>query len=84
MDYSRIAVKSVETAIDAAYGAVVVRGACGPTMISRGAYGIFVPGIKAERVKELQNAKCKLKKAKYKTGMKIDSFDFKAPLNAIC
>jgi len=29
-------------------------------------------------------AKCKLKKAKYKTGMEMDSFDFKAPLNAIC
>ena len=55
MDYSLIAVKTVETAIDACYDAVVVCGACGPTMISRGAYGIFAPGTKPERVKELRN-----------------------------
>jgi orotidine-5'-phosphate decarboxylase len=35
MDYSLIAVKTVETAIDAGYDAVVVCGACGPTVISR-------------------------------------------------
>lgn len=93
MDYSLIAVKSVETAIDAGYDAVVVCGACGPTVISRcvkaakdkkvfvfvefthrdglldtnianrsarlakelGAYGIFAPGTKPERIKELRN-----------------------------
>lgn len=93
MDYSLIAVKNVETAIDAGYDAVVVCGACGPTVISRcvkaandkkvfvfvefthrdglldtnianrsarlakelGAYGIFAPGTKPERVKELRN-----------------------------
>jgi len=93
MDYSLIAVKTVETAIDAGYDAVVVCGACGPTVISRcvkaandkkvfvlvefthrdglldpnianlsarlakelGAYGIFAPGTKPERIKELRN-----------------------------
>ena len=93
MDYSLIAVKTVETAIDAGYDSVVVCGACGPTVISRcvkaandkkvfifvefthrdglldsnianrsarlakelGAYGIFAPGTKPERIKELRD-----------------------------
>ncbi len=92
MDYSLIAVKNVKTAIDAGYDAVVVCGACGPTVISRcvkaandkkvfifvefthrdgllnsnianrsarlakelGAYGIFAPGTKPNRVRELR------------------------------
>jgi orotidine-5'-phosphate decarboxylase len=93
MDYSLTAVKTVEAAIEAGYDAVVVCGACGPTVISRcvkaagnkkifvfvefthkdglltskianhsarlakehGAYGIFAPGTKSERIIELRN-----------------------------
>jgi len=93
MDYSLIAVKTVEITVDAGYDAVVVCGACGPDVISRcvkaandkqvfvfaefthrdglldsnianrsarlakelGAYGIFAPGTKPGRIKELRN-----------------------------
>jgi orotidine-5'-phosphate decarboxylase len=93
MDYSLIAVKTVEAAVAAGYDAVVVCGACGPDVISGcikaaknkkifvfvefthqdglldsnianrsarlakelGAYGIFAPGTKPERIQELRD-----------------------------
>jgi predicted RNA-binding protein len=50
----------------------------------------MVPGVgplvNAQNLVDFEQliAKCKLKKAKYKTGMEMCSFNFKAAINAIC